>query len=161
MGVVYLADDALLDRQVAIKVLQKSQIQNEDRVARVCARGTRMMEELKQLRHPNIAEIYEEATHRDSPCIVLEYVPGETLADRLERRPIPAAETLRLAKQIAEALISAHRQHIVHRDLKPANIRITPDGTIKVLDFGLAKRFYPEPGSEDVRRVPDSQSVAD
>jgi serine/threonine protein kinase/tetratricopeptide (TPR) repeat protein len=149
MGVVYLADDTLLDRQVAIKVLQKSQVQNEDRVARF-AREARMMEELKQLKHPNIAEIYEETTHNDSPCIVLEYVPGETLADRLERGPIPANEALRLAKQIAEALISAHRQHIVHRDLKPANIRITPDGTIKVLDFGLAKRFYPEPGSEEI-----------
>lgn len=147
MGVVYLAEDAARGRQVAIKVLAPALAGDEDRLARF-AREARMMEELRRLRHPNIAEIYEEATYDGKPCIVLEYVPGETLAERLARGPVPPGEALRLARQLAGALVTAHGRHIVHRDLKPANIKITPEGELKVLDFGLAKRFYPEPAGE-------------
>jgi serine/threonine-protein kinase len=143
MGVVYLADDTQNDRQVAIKVLPADFILDEDRLARF-NREARMLEELKRLKHPNIAEIYEQTEHDGKPCLVLEYVPGVTLADRIDHGPLPIAEALRIGSQVADALVVAHRQHIVHRDLKPANIKITPESKVKVLDFGLAKRFYPD-----------------
>lgn len=140
MGVVYLAEDTRDGKWVAIKVLPKDVDLDEDRLARFSREG-RMLEELKSLKHPNIAEIYEQAEYDGKPLIALEYVPGETLADRLRNGPLPIPETLRIALQIADALQSAHQRHIVHRDLKPANIKITPEGQVKVLDFGLAKRF--------------------
>jgi serine/threonine protein kinase/Flp pilus assembly protein TadD len=143
MGVVYLAQDTRDGRQVAIKVLPKDYDLDEDRLARFSREG-RMLEELKSLKHPNIAEIYEQAEYDGKPCIVLEYVPGDTLADRLSHGPAPIAEALQIGLQIADALQSAHQQGIVHRDLKPANIKITPEGRVKVLDFGLAKRFQAE-----------------
>ncbi len=143
MGVVYLADDTLHERYVAIKVLPRDYLWDEDRLARF-NREARVLEDLKHLKHPNIAEIYEQTEHHGKPCLVLEYVPGDTLADRLEKGPLPIAEALRIALQITDALDSAHRQHIVHRDLKPANIKVTPEGKVKVLDFGLAKRIYPD-----------------
>ncbi|MGE0132282.1 MAG: protein kinase [Blastocatellales bacterium] len=140
MGVVYLAEDTRDGKRVAIKVLPKDIDIDEDRLARFNREG-RMLEELKSLKHPNIAEIYEQAEYDGKPCIVLEYVPGDTLADRLRNGPLPIPEALQVALQIADALQSAHQRHIVHRDLKPANIKITPEGQVKVLDFGLAKRF--------------------
>ncbi len=141
MGLVFLAEDPADGRQVAIKVMPKDSIDDEDRLARF-NREARMLEELKGLKHPNIAEFYEQSEYDGKPCIVLEYVPGDTLAERLAQGALPVAETLHLAYQIADALQTAHRQRIVHRDLKPANIKITPEGQIKVLDFGLAKRFH-------------------
>ncbi|MCI0337607.1 MAG: serine/threonine protein kinase, partial [Acidobacteria bacterium] len=143
MGVVYLAEDTENDRQVAIKVLPRDFLRDEDRLARF-NREARMLEELRHLKHPNIAEIYEQTEHDGKPCLVLEYVPGETLEDRLNNGRLTVAESLQIARQIADALATAHQQHIVHRDLKPANIKITPEGMVKVLDFGLAKRFYPD-----------------
>ncbi len=149
MGIVYLALDTRDGREVALKVLPNDSDEDEDRLARFTREG-RMLSELKSLKHPNIAEIYEQAEYDGKPCIALEYVPGDTLADRLCQGPLPVKEALQYALQIADALKSAHDQRIVHRDLKPANIKITPEGTIKVLDFGLAKRFYGEiqPGNE-------------
>ena len=141
MGIVYLALDTRDNREVALKVLPNDSDADEDRLARFTREG-RMLSELKSLKHPNIAEIYEQAEYDGKPCIALEYVPGDTLADRLRQGPLPVSEALQYALQIADALKSAHHRHIVHRDLKPANIKITPEGTIKVLDFGLAKRFY-------------------
>ncbi len=143
MGVVYLADDTQSGKQVAIKVLPFDLRQDVDRLARF-NREARMLEELKHLKHPNIAEFYEQIEYQGAPCLVLEYVPGDTLADRLKDGPLPVKESLRIALQIADAFVSAHRQHIVHRDLKPANIKITPEGEVKMLDFGLAKRFRPD-----------------
>jgi len=140
MGVVYLAEDTRDGKQVAIKVLPKDVDLDEDRLARFSREG-RMLEELKHLKHPNIAEIYEQAEYDGKPCIVLEYVPGDTLAERLRKGPLPMPEALQIGFQIAGALESAHQQRIVHRDLKPANIKITPEGQVKILDFGLAKRF--------------------
>jgi len=140
MGVVYLAEDTRDGKQVAIKVLPKDVDLDEDRLARFNREG-RMLEELKSLKHPNIAEIYEQTEYDGKPCIVLEFVPGDTLAERLRKEPLPIAEALQIGLQIADALQSAHQQHIVHRDLKPANIKITPAGQVKILDFGLAKRF--------------------
>ena len=143
MGVVYLAEDTRDEKLVAIKVLPKDFDLDEDRLARFNREG-RMLEELKSLKHPNIAEIYEQTEYDGKPCLVLEYVPGATLAERLRSGPLPVEETLRIGLQIADALQSAHQQRIVHRDLKPANIKITPEGQVKVLDFGLAKRFQPD-----------------
>ncbi len=140
MGVVYLAEDTRDEKRVAIKVLPKDVDLDEDRLARFNREG-RMLEELKSLKHPNIAEIYEQTEFDGKPCIVLEYVPGDTLAQRLRKGPLPIPETLQIGLQIADALVSAHQRLIVHRDLKPANIKITPEGQVKVLDFGLAKRF--------------------
>src|SRR5262245_3113156 len=140
MGVVYLAEDTRDGKNVAIKVLPKDFVSDEDRLARFNREG-RMLEELKSLKHPNIAEIYEQAEYDGKPCIVLEYVPGATLAQRLRKGALPITEALRIGLQIADSLESAHRQRIVHRDRKPANIKIAPEGQVKILDFGLAKRF--------------------
>ncbi|MFN0084691.1 MAG: protein kinase domain-containing protein [Blastocatellia bacterium] len=145
MGIVYLAVDTRDDREVAIKVLPKDRDSEEDTLARFIREG-RMLAELK---HPNIAEIHEQNEYDGKPCIVLEYVPGDTLADRLADGPLSIRDALQYGVQIADALASAHSHRIVHRDLKPANIKITPDGRIKVLDFGLAKHFNVEPRHED------------
>lgn len=135
MGEVYLARDLKLGREVAIKILPPEFAQDPDRVARF-EREARM---LSALNHPNIAAIYALEQSNKTSFIVLEYVPGETLAERLSSGPLPVAEALPILKQIAEALSAAHEKGIVHRDLKPANIKITPQGQVKVLDFGLAK----------------------
>jgi serine/threonine protein kinase len=133
MGEVYRARDTRLKRDVALKILPESFASDPDRLARF----QREAEVLASLNHPNIAAIYgfEESGH----ALVMELVDGETLADRIARGPIPIDEALPIAKQIAEALEAAHEQGIIHRDLKPANIKVTPDGRVKVLDFGLAK----------------------
>lgn len=148
MGVVYLARDTRDEKRVAIKVLPVDFVSDEERLARFKREG-RMLEELKSLKHPNIAEIYEQAEYDGKPCIVLEYVPGDTLAERLRKGSLPVSEALRIGLQIADALESAHQQRIVHRDLKPANIKITPEGQVKILDFGLAKRFQADFESEE------------
>ena len=135
MGDVYRARDSGLKRDVAIKVLPDTFSRDAERVARF----RREAEVLASLNHPNIAAIYDLENFGESRCLVLELVVGETLADRLKNGPVPIDDALRMAKQIAEALEAAHEKGIIHRDLKPANIKITPDGAIKVLDFGLAK----------------------
>src|SRR5262249_46678457 len=135
MGDVYQAIDSKLGRSVAIKFLTEAFSHDTERVARF-QREARV---LASLNHPNIAAIHgveEIDTHH---FLVMELVPGETLADRIKRGAIPIEEALPIAKQIAEAFEAAHEKGIVHRDLKPANIKITPDGNVKVLDFGLAK----------------------
>ena len=135
MGEVYRARDTKLGREVAIKVLPSSLTSDPERLARF----RREAQVLATLSHPNIAGIYHVEETADGPAIVMELVDGETLADRIARGPIPIDEALPIAKQIAEALEAAHEQGIIHRDLKPANITLTPNGTVKVLDFGLAK----------------------
>ena len=135
MGEVYRARDTKLGRDVAIKVLPASLTSDPERLARF----SREAQVLAALNHPNIAAIYHVEETGDGPAIVMELVEGETLADRIARGPIPVDEALPIAKQIAEALEAAHEQGIIHRDLKPANIKVRPDGSVKVLDFGLAK----------------------
>ncbi len=137
MGEVYRARDPKLNREVAIKVLPASVAADVERLSRF----EREAQLLASLNHPNIAAIYGLDDERDVLFLVLELVEGEDLADRLKRGPIPLDETFEIAKQIALALEEAHEKGIVHRDLKPANVKLTPDGKVKVLDFGLAKAF--------------------
>jgi Tol biopolymer transport system component len=135
MGVVYLGRDTRLDRPVAIKVLPDVFARDPDRLARF-EREARL---LASLTHPNIAGIYGLEEADGKRCLVLEYVEGETLAERLRRGPLPLEETLDACRQIAAALEAAHEAGIVHRDLKPGNVKLVPTGEVKVLDFGLAK----------------------
>ena len=147
MGEVYRARDTRLKREVAIKILPDSLAADPERLARF----QREAEVLASLNHPHIAAIYgiEDADPSAGPgharvrALVLELVGGETLADRIARGPLPIDEALAITRQIAEALGAAHELGIIHRDLKPANIKITPDGVVKVLDFGLAKLTDP------------------
>ncbi|HEX4824150.1 MAG TPA: protein kinase [Candidatus Polarisedimenticolaceae bacterium] len=150
MGEVFRARDTRLNRDVAIKVLPALLTQDPERVARF----RREAQLLAALNHPNIALIHglEEADGR--VALVLELVDGEDLAQRLKREPIPVAEAIGIARQIAEGLESAHEKGIVHRDLKPANIKITSDGTVKILDFGLAKAYEADTSSTDSMNSP-------
>src|SRR5262245_16494812 len=135
MGEVFRARDTKLNRDVAIKVLPASLTSDPDRLARF----SREAQVLASLNHPNIAAIHHIEETTDGPALVMELVEGEDLSQRIARGPIPIDEALPIAKQIAEALEAAHEQGIIHRDLKPANIKVRDDGTVKVLDFGLAK----------------------
>ena len=132
---MYRARDTKLDRDVALKVLPQAFTDDPDRLARF----ERESKVLASLNHPNIGHIYGLEEAEGQKALVLELVEGPTLADRIERGPIPVDEALPIAKQIAEALEAAHEQGVIHRDLKPANVKVRPDGTVKVLDFGLAK----------------------
>jgi eukaryotic-like serine/threonine-protein kinase len=135
MGEVYRAADTNLKRQVAIKVLPASVATDADRLARF----QREAEVLAALNHPNIAQIFGVEKSGGTFALAMELVEGPTLADRIARGAVPLDEAIPVAKQIADALESAHDQGIIHRDLKPANIKLRHDGTVKVLDFGLAK----------------------
>ena len=139
MGEVYRARDATLNRDVALKVLPELFALDRDRLARF----KREAQVLASLNHPNIAAIYGFEESTGVQALVLELVEGSTLADRIAHGPISVEDALPIARQIAEALEAAHEQGIVHRDLKPANIKVRPDGTVKVLDFGLAKALEP------------------
>src|SRR5437879_1104168 len=156
MGDVYQATDAKLGRSVAIKFLPEAFSHDGERVARF-QREARV---LASLNHPNIAAIHglEEIDSRH--FLVMELVPGETLADRIKRGAIPIDEALPIAKQIAEAFEAAHERAIVHRDLKPANIKLTPAGKVKVLDFGLAKMFAPDDSPAGLSNSPTLLSVS-
>jgi len=149
MGEVYRAHDARLGRDVAIKVLPPAFTSDPDRLARF-AREARV---LASLNHPNIGTIYGLEESDGVRALVLELVEGDTLADRIARRPLPVPEALAVARQIADALEAAHDKGIVHRDLKPANIKITPANVVKVLDFGLAKNDT-ETASGDLSQSP-------
>src|SRR6476620_3130872 len=135
MGEVYRATDTVLKRQVALKVLLPEVANDAERVARF----QREAEVLASLNHPNIAHLYGLERSNGTLALVMELVQGPTLADRIATGPIPLDDALPIAKQIAEALEAAHEQGIIHRDLKPANLKVRDDGTVKVLDFGLAK----------------------
>ncbi len=135
MGEVYRARDGKLNRDVALKVLPDSFANDADRLA--CFQ--REAQVLASLNHPHIAAIYDLEEADSVRALVLELVDGPTLGDRIAQGAIPLDEALAIARQIAEELDAAHEQGIVHRDLKPSNLKVRPDGTVKVLDFGLAK----------------------
>ena len=149
MGEVYRARDGTLQREVALKVLPELFAEDSDRLARF----RREAQVLASLNHPNIAAIYGFEASIGVHALVLELVEGPTLADRIAQGPIAIDEALPLARQIVEALEAAHELGIVHRDLKPANIKLRPDGTVKVLDFGLAKLVEPASEGPAVRPV--------
>ncbi|HET9261725.1 MAG TPA: protein kinase [Vicinamibacterales bacterium] len=153
MGEVYRARDTKLDRDVAIKVLPAACVFDPERVARF-RREARM---IAALNHPNIAAIHGVDESDGMAALVLELVEGPTLADRIAQGPVPLDEALPIAKQITEALEAAHEHGIVHRDLKPANIKVRPDGTVKVLDFGLAKAL--EPVGQAGPNLPESPTI--
>jgi serine/threonine-protein kinase len=139
MGEVYRARDTKLNRDVAIKVLLPAIAHDPDRLTRF----SREAQVLASLNHPNIAQVHGFEDTADTPALVMELVEGPTLADRLAAGAIALDEALPIARQIAEALEAAHDRGIIHRDLKPANVKVRSDGTVKVLDFGLAKALEP------------------
>src|SRR3989442_13286156 len=150
MGEVYRARDTKLGRDVALKLLPPLFTADADRAARF-EREARL---LASLNHPHIGAIYGFEDAGNMSALVLELVEGETLGDRVRRGPLPLSEALAVAQQIADALDAAHRAGIIHRDLKPSNIKITPDGVVKVLDFGLAKVLAAEGSSSDLSKSP-------
>jgi serine/threonine-protein kinase len=156
MGEVYRATDTNLKRQVAIKVLPASVAGDAERLARF----QREAEILAALNHPTIAHVYGLEKADGTVALVMELIEGPTLADRIVKGPIPIDEALPIARQIAEALEAAHEQGIIHRDLKPANVKVRPDGTVKVLDFGLAKALEPVTNRRDVSQSPTITSPA-
>jgi serine/threonine protein kinase len=135
MGEVYRASDTKLNRDVALKILPEAFATDPDRLARF----RREAQVLASLNHPNIGHIYGFEDSGATHALVMELVEGPTLADRIALGPIPLADALPIARQIADALEAAHDNGVIHRDLKPANIKVRDDGTVKVLDFGLAK----------------------
>ena len=150
MGDVYQATDSKLGRSVAIKLLPEAFTHDAERVARF-QREARV---LASLNHPNIATIHGLEESGDRKFLVMELVPGETLADRMARGPIGVVEALQIAKQIAEPLEYAHGKGVIHRDIKPANVKVTPEGRVKVLDFGLAKAFEAQRAVADPSELP-------
>jgi len=150
MGVVYKARDNTLKRDVALKVLPASFLRDPARLARF----QREAEVLASLDHPNVGPIYGIVDSEDSRGLVLALIEGPTLADQIAMGPLPLDDALSIARQIVEALEYAHDRGVVHRDLKPANIKITPEGVVKVLDFGLAKVLEDEPSKSSLGNSP-------
>jgi hypothetical protein len=150
MGEVYRARDTRLGREVAVKTLPETFAADPSRLARL-EREARV---LAALNHPHVAAIHQVEQEGGTRVLVLELVPGETLAERLRRGPLPVREALPLFRQVAEGLEAAHEKGVLHRDLKPANVKITPEGRAKILDFGLAKAFAVDDGAPDVSHSP-------
>lgn len=156
VGEVYLAQDARLGRSVAIKILPEQFSSDAQRMARF----DREAKLLASLNHPHIAAIYGLEESNGVRALVMELVEGPTLAERIKQGPLPPDEALPIAKQIAEALECAHERGIVHRDLKPSNVKITPDGAVKVLDFGLAKALEGDVSAVDISTSPTLSHAA-
>src|SRR5262247_1088054 len=156
MGEVYRARDLKLKREVAIKILPEQFSRDHERVSRF----QREAEVLASLNHSNIAAIHDLQEANGSRFLILELVEGETLADRIARGPIPIDEAVAIAKQITEGLEAAHEKGIIHRDLKPANIKLTKDGAVKVLDFGLARMGGADGAATNLSNSPTLMSVA-
>ena len=145
-----LAEDTNLSREVAIKVLPEQFTQDPQRLARF----EREAKLLASLNHPNIAAIHSFEHSDEIHFLVLELVPGETLQERVAKGPLPVEEALEVCRQIAEGVEAAHEKGVIHRDLKPANVKVTPEGKVKILDFGLAKAFEAEPPVTDISQSP-------
>src|SRR5713101_8116387 len=157
MGEVYQAHDTKLGRDVAIKVLPEAFARDPHRLSRF----QREAKLLASLNHPNIATIHGLEESNGTHYLVMELVPGETLRERVAREgALPVDEALGIARQIAEALEAAHEKSIIHRDLKPANVKVTPEGKVMVLDFGLAKAFAGEESGSDPSNSPTLSQAA-
>ena len=150
MGEVYRAEDLNLNRQVAIKVPPDVFAGDPERLARF----QREAKVLASLNHPNIAAIYGVEEADGKRFLILELVEGDTLAERLSKGPLSLEEALDVCRQIAEGLEGAHEKSIIHRDLKPSNVKITPQGKIKILDFGLARAFHDQISEVDIINSP-------
>ncbi len=156
MGEVYQAHDTKLGRDVAVKVLPEVFAHDADRLSRF-QREAKM---LASLNHPNIATIHGLEQSGGTSYLVMELVSGETLAERVKAGPLGIEQALKIAVQIADALEAAHEKSIIHRDLKPANVKVTPEGKVKVLDFGLAKAFAGDAANEDIGNSPTLSAAA-
>ena len=156
MGEVFLAQDTTLDRKVALKFLPEEL--QQDPTAR--KRFLREAKSAAALDHPFICKIYEIGKAQDRTFIAMEYIQGMTLEERMAEGPLPVDAVLETAWEIADALEGAHRRGIVHRDLKPSNVMLIPEGHVKVMDFGLAKRMTPEGKDEDVSTVLTQEGAA-
>ena len=156
MGEVYRARDQHLERDVAIKILSPGSLADEQ--ARRRFRKEALV--LSKLDHPNVASIYDFDTQQGIDMLVSEYIPGETLTERLAGGPLPESEILLLAAQLVEGLMAAHQKGIVHRDLKPSNLRIMADGHLKILDFGLAQSLAPEDANSATASTVDNPGIA-
>jgi serine/threonine protein kinase len=152
MGEVYRSRDTKLNREVALKVLPASFANDSERMARF----QREAQVLASLNHPNIAAIYGLEESGEVRALVMELVEGQTLAEQIASGPITMEEALRVAREVAEALEAAHDKGIIHRDLKPTNVKVTPEGKVKVLDFGLAKALGTDAYPAD---LPDSPTL--
>ena len=155
MGEVWRARDLRLERDVALKLLLPGTLADE--AAR--KRFRREALALSQLAHPNIATAFDFDTEDGLDFLAMEYVGGPVVTERLKDGPLPETEVARLGVQLAEGLVAAHAQDIVHRDLKPANVRLTPDGRLKILDFGLAKLVRPTEGPSLTASLTESQAL--
>jgi serine/threonine protein kinase len=156
MGEVYLALDTILDRKVAIKFLPEET--QQDHTSR--ERFIREAKSAASLDHPFICKIYEAGEVDGKAYIVMEFIEGEDLGERLKKDPLPLRDSLNVALEIAEALEKAHKNNIVHRDLKPANIMLTPQGHVKVMDFGLAKKVLPS-GEDAITKTITQASITE
>src|SRR5271169_1807645 len=156
MGEVYRAHDSKLGRDVALKVLPEAFARDTQRMARF----EREAKLLASLNHPNIAAIYGLEESGPIRALVMELVEGPTLAERIAAGPVPVDEALPIARQVADAVEYAHDKNVIHRDLKPANIKVTAEGMVKVLDFGLAKALSDEPTQEDMSNSPTLSMAA-
>lgn len=156
MGEVYRAHDSKLGRDVAIKALPESFVRDPERMARF----EREAKVLAGLNHPNISAIYGIEESGAADALVMELAEGPTLADRIARGAIPPEEALPIARQIADALEYAHEHGVIHRDLKPANIKVGPDDSVKILDFGLAKAVQADPNSANAADSPTVTQLA-
>jgi eukaryotic-like serine/threonine-protein kinase len=156
MGEVYRAHDARLRREVAIKVVPQTTASDPERMARFA----REAQFLAALNHPNIAAIYGFEESETMHALVMELVEGQTLGERIAAGAVPIEDALRIVRQITEALEYAHERGIIHRDLKPANVKIKPDGTVKVLDFGLAKALSDDSIAQDISSSPTLTAAA-
>src|SRR5574337_73518 len=156
MGEVYRARDTRFGRDVALKVLPEAFARDAERMARF----RREAQVLASLNHPNIAAIYGFEDSSSTHALVMELAEGPTLADRIKQGAVPFDEALPIAKQIAEGLEYAHERGIVHRDLKPSNVKVTPQGAVKILDFGLAKAIEGDAGASSVESSPTLSAMA-
>src|SRR5271155_3844060 len=156
MGEVYRARDAKLGRDVALKVLPEAFALDDERMARF----QREAKVLASLNHPNIATVHGLEDSGSMHALVMEFVAGPTLAERISSGPIPIGEALSIARQMCDALEYAHERGIVHRDMKPANVKVTSDDAVKVLDFGLAKALEGDAASIDIATSPTITRMA-
>ena len=156
MGVVYLAHDERLDREVAVKVLPAGLLSDEA----VRSRFRKEALALAKLNHPTIATIHDFDTQAGVDFLVTEYIAGTTLSDKLLRGPLEQTEIVSLGIQLCDGLAAAHAQNVIHRDLKPANLRVTPEGRLKILDFGLARLLNPAGDADLTQSITDTQALA-